>query len=1717
MVPSAFLWILLIPISQVDVGPPCCVLVPLILPLANWNLKHEPIYRSDVHSLVEFEKFDSHSVSIYCQFDILIGHSFYKSCQDYASLTPSYFDLIGLSRDFNYNSRNVAHSYSLIKFATRYTRTYIILYPYNVKYNYKDWVLSDNIVPSGQYDSVSRDPTLCWTFKDNHREYLTELSHRSRWGVDINVLYSDEDDLLYDFDHNRPRITISRDLTCLCEHYYYTPPCISNSVLPRFDVFYDISVRIIVLVDRIPDIIYLHDLTLSNSSPASYLCKTVISKMCVQLHNIAINIMLKSSRTFCELYIRYIYTAGRRYRCERAHSALIAPMSPCCSCNNDLVRGRKRIPLEKWGDSLSLVESNSVNILSGATSCICLPNWLGKCNDSMEYYIIKDIIIIPDIKIGFAFFRIYLEFLKIISKNKGDVDAESRTGVLGAVGRLRCRYATELHNYSLFYDFGGRYFKFNSGILFEPNFTSNQLPITASKSKQIFSLTSLVSLSVSCNNTRLLSYNYHSARACTDIYDRPETYLNMVSLSTIADVMLPTYNYTFYHTLKHTVELSMISLPQNTNINASNLQHSQLQPVSVLATKTLGNIALINRLPVRIQTNRYIKTNSISYMDIDNLMSRTMTISNYSFSYTSIKTNTNIKTNIKTNRAHVSGLIIHNSTKLLPIIIAIILAAAVSVFLFLLVESDTSPRPLKDHEKESRKNSFFFDWLTLVRRNISWINTDIRRPMILVMTATESTDGVNSNIHESDNTMVQSHKTPSSTPKKSGYKSRIHTDGDQDLFKFHTQSLSLTPDMKLQRTIRIRSHTLSQTSNMSTSSESPPLPSKSKNTTAKLICESGTFYLDRAKKCHLHYMDNMLTENETDSVLSELNSLTRADFHPEKFNIQFNCKESDEDNTKKSFYSTQIESKDLNQLIAFYTQKVESAARNIFDLDVDVQKVILSKLINDKDSTAYESYFDNRVSTTVPVVGVLTVGSTRPLYLKRVTSKRVTHQVALYAGSLCLMSGRTQMEYKHSIPKGYGLHEQITMFFIGMPTKEYSSCSDTGMTTEGYTTDVESVAGSESSSLASMGYYNSDIDSQFNPTEVFGTSIPNSNQAPDIPSITVTEAHSPNLESLNSENNKQQSHLLVTVDSTNQEQGDQKNDMLHPITVPATISPIKIQHHDTRNESSDKMLQTMIESQSDDDQEETVIQAHSNDEDVLLSETLVVCINNIPTNSLNKELRRYGYSTVGSLDSKRNRLTGAVCSKFSKLVQKTKETVTPKEVQRVDSTSLDSIEPILLEMNERISLLAEDLKNVKQIVEQDKLLSSVGKNPPPHTESNTIKKMHNKIEELIDMMNEDRKTVDDIYDILKSTKVRQFKAKGSTVSEEINKYFNEVEESRKSESESVDRFKDVDPRVPTPTPVYQVETSNPYSPLLDKDEDIQSSNAQPSAQKSDNSDTWLHPSRRLNQNSSTSERVKPTNSNDYHPSSNNQNLPGRLPYSYHLKSLPKPVSVPRRSSSHQEPLRSTNDQNTKKREPTTTLLITDSIMRRIKDNELGVNHKLHIAHKRDSTGLAHNQLRETIKKIKPDFIYIHLGINDIRIQRPVKQIMAAFGEFMLFIDEEVDPLTKIIFSMPLLNGNKNDYPHILELRSQLHYWITTLDTKVGIWNRQLLFNPNTNFFRRDAHGNILRNMQVTEYFNTRKGDYVHLNDFGQKTILANFRYIIHRITRESNHFNGRYL
>ena len=156
-----------------------------------------------------------------------------------------------------------------------------------------------------------------------------------------------------------------------------------------------------------------------------------------------------------------------------------------------------------------------------------------------------------------------------------------------------------------------------------------------------------------------------------------------------------------------------------------------------------------------------------------------------------------------------------------------------------------------------------------------------------------------------------------------------------------------------------------------------------------------------------------------------------------------------------------------------------------------------------------------------------------------------------------------------------------------------------------------------------------------------------------------------------------------------------------------------------------------------------------------------------------------------------------------------------------------------------------------------------------------------------------------------------------------------------------------------------------------------------------------------------------------------------------------------------------------------TVLITDSILRHVQDldivNALGKGHELHLINKRDSTGLRDEKLREDLKRMKPDFIYTHLGINDVSQQFEVRQSLLNFHDFRIFISNEL-PQTRLFISLPLLTSDPVANEKIEELRDILTELVLKTNSRnpKPLKDTMMLFNRNSNFMPKGT--------QINEYF-----------------------------------------
>ncbi len=180
-----------------------------------------------------------------------------------------------------------------------------------------------------------------------------------------------------------------------------------------------------------------------------------------------------------------------------------------------------------------------------------------------------------------------------------------------------------------------------------------------------------------------------------------------------------------------------------------------------------------------------------------------------------------------------------------------------------------------------------------------------------------------------------------------------------------------------------------------------------------------------------------------------------------------------------------------------------------------------------------------------------------------------------------------------------------------------------------------------------------------------------------------------------------------------------------------------------------------------------------------------------------------------------------------------------------------------------------------------------------------------------------------------------------------------------------------------------------------------------------------------------------------------------------------------------------------------TVLITDSILGHVKNiDSLGVYHELHQIRKRDSSGLTEEPVLQKLQEIRPDYIYIHLGVNDVAGGVPLIKTLQNFMRFKKFCGYQWG--TQVIFSLPLLTADPEANVKIHDLREALRALI--IDSQVHppepLTVRKFWWNPNLNFIK---DGNAI--------WDNHSADGTHLSNTGKDLILQNLRHHIHHMAR----------
>ena len=919
-------------------------------------------------------------------------------------------------------------------------------------------------------------------------------------------------------------------------------------------------------------------------------------------------------------------------------------------------------------------------------------------------------------------------------------------------------------------------------------------------------------------------------------------------------------------------------------------------------------------------------------------------------------------------------------------------------------------------------------------------------------------------------------RTPNSTPKKK-IKSRVSPiSASQPALK--TQSPFLTPGEKLSR--RFRTYSQTSLSDVSHESENSVTSSKRGGQAAKRITKDGKYFLDaRKKQCTLQYIEEYLDveqaerlQNEVNKVLSEhpMSKIkTRGPSETSEFTLKV-----DEDG---SLLDVSSPSDPLHELISFQTKNMQSALKKIFHLDTSISKVLIRKLPNYLDFIPYESLLGMAGSN--PVVAALSLGAPRLMKIRK--GSKVTHVVSLHSGSLCVMSGNTTMNYSHSIPKGqvHSECEQMILFFVGTPSSRVET-SDSELSSASSANPGSSTDGGETSTADEQSESEVEsVRSELTYPSLFDNIL--------IPKITVTETSTEH--ALTSKDIGDSEELMSDILKLDEEKSKMES---HVTEHTSNLSP-----NPTHTQTSLK-LEERHDVQTGglhtpEECEQTMIHVLNN---TPAAETIDVCVHHLPEQVLSDELRRNGCSTDGTIDERRTRMALLLNHQVKPapaLVTQQQDLIPSLSCVQtmLENTQLDIKEEIRHLADEmarmRIDTSKPDLGRIEKLLEDNK---KVTKNLNDAWEKNlaSTSKIKNSIDRFFCELGIAEQRCDELDKSLKTLKCDLKTYCNSAFFKEDSELIKEMHTIVTRERPQP-REQTASPPELVPVESLRSSTNQPGPSVSQRPSSARSSSPTPRHQHqsiSPPSYSNVLQSRRGTGFSMTDAAHRPSNAQTQ-----------VIPPSHATPPTPQPTPPSETTPPASEPLQSRNGTTRQFQ----TVLITDSILRHVgnmdTENVLGVNHRLRLVNKRDSSGLHDQKMKTSLFNMEPDFIYLHLGVNDVHQNFTLKESLANFYSFITFTKEYL-PRTKLFISLPLMTGDDDANTRIDELREAIHLYVSIRgkDDERPLKERVLFMNPNNNFMKNG--------LLVPEFYHT---DLVHPSSRGKAVILGNMRHSIHEMTR----------
>ena len=768
-------------------------------------------------------------------------------------------------------------------------------------------------------------------------------------------------------------------------------------------------------------------------------------------------------------------------------------------------------------------------------------------------------------------------------------------------------------------------------------------------------------------------------------------------------------------------------------------------------------------------------------------------------------------------------------------------------------------------------------------------------------------------------------------------------------------------------------------------------------------------------------MKNFIQNQESDTLMSDLHSLISGELNCAKsFRTKFTSssgKAIKSDPPKVSSKKRTVCDFDLdvdcelNTLILKYREKIQKAVAAVFDVQKEFDCVIVNCVSDDKDSVPYESFYSEEYPEFSPTIAVLSIGTNKMMYMKPKNSNSITHKVALYPNSLCLITGLTESKFRHSIPRNFGESDekQMTIFFIEkVPADDYCKPESPEILSVNQVVGIGKITPPPSP-------ITQQVDEQLLPP----------NESENISASKLTEIP----------DDKSDDKVIITSErpspSTSSPVSDQsvKKPILERSKKVPSLDPL-----------SDK---TLVNSDEMDFEEDGCI---------LLAGTLDQLVRAMNDQGITEELTRNKLSTTGSAEMKRRRLTTALHMKIGELKGGTStidpiklmkvgsvDSVSHREFETISSTQNhieDILKTVVDDLNDmKIELAAIRDHSVSAVVKQE-ISSTKNEQHVPGKLNNSIVECSHQIKSLTEQLSSVKSEIDETNTSLSGINTLVKNTRSDIEGWYASAFYHEEKDLIKMIYETLTQ------KVQLKQPVDDPQNQHCVHSVVEPQSGVEVVE-------------------------------KPENNVDNMPKPEDKDYSGKMKLCSVLKEKKKPI----------------------------VCLITDSILRHVTSQDLIDRYTLFKFDISDSEGLSHQLLHNELKRLKPHFVYIHLGINDIQNSRSPTQIINNFAEFEYFLREHL-PDVRVIFSLPLLNGRQAHSRSTTEIRAKLSELINGIKREETDAEYHLYIQYNNNFFKDEQFPKP--RSQIQRLFDAGR---LHLSTRGKMVITGNMRDAFYRITR----------